>query len=173
MTSDGAPPGAEPPAAVPPVAIVAAHGQLAAGLVSAVAQITGRGELLVPLSNAGCSPADIERHLRDAAAEPSVRAVFTDLPAGSCTIAARRLLRDRPDLLLVTGVNLPALVDFVCRVASDASAEGVRPALDTAVERGRTALGVVAAPPPAPTTSDRAPAAAPPVATAPGASHAG
>ena len=165
MTSDGAPPGAEDAegAAVPHVAIVAAHGDFAAGLVSAVAQITGRGELLVPLSNAGCSPADIEQRLRTAAAEPSVRAVFTDLPAGSCTIAARRLLRDRPDLLLVTGVNLPTLVDFVCRVTPDASADGVRPVLDAAAERGRSALGIVAAPSPA----------VAPVPAAPGASHGG
>jgi PTS system N-acetylgalactosamine-specific IIA component len=146
MTSDGT------PAAAPAhVAIVAAHGELAAGLVSAVAQITGRSELLVPLSNTGCSPADIEQRMRAAAEESSVRAVFTDLPAGSCTIAARRLLRDRPDLVLVTGVNLATLVDFVCRVQADAAdgvgdgARGVRAVLDAAAERGRTALGVVAA----------------------------
>lgn len=128
------------------VAVVAGHGDVAAGLVSAVAQITGRGELLLPITNRGLCPSDIEAALRTAVSAEPVRAIFTDLPAGSCTIAARRLLRERPDLLLVTGVNLPTLVDFVCRVTgtgSDAPAEAM---VAAATERGRGALNVIAAP---------------------------
>ena len=41
------------------VAVVAAHGKLAAGLVSAVQAITGRGEELIPVSNEGLSAADV------------------------------------------------------------------------------------------------------------------
>jgi hypothetical protein len=138
---------------VPHVAIVAAHGDFAAGLVSAVAQITGRGELLVPLSNAGCSPADIEQRLRTAG-RGAVGARRVHRPAaGSCTIAARRLLRDRPDLLLVTGVNLATLVDFVCRVRPTRADGVARPARAAAradvargVERGAGARACAPAP---------------------------
>ena len=40
-----------------PVAIIAAHGDLATGLVSAVQQITGRGALFLPMTNSGMGAA--------------------------------------------------------------------------------------------------------------------
>jgi PTS system N-acetylgalactosamine-specific IIA component len=158
MTSsaDAAP---EPRSALPPnaeaVAIVAGHGDFAAGIVSAVAQITGRGALMVPITNRGLGAGDIETLLRDAASSARVRVIFTDLPAGSCTIAARRVLRDRPDLRLVTGANLPAVLDYVLgadavdAAAPEADLEAAR-RLVHAVERGRGALMQVGAPATAP-----------------------
>ena len=139
------------PAGGEAVAIVAGHGDFAAGVVSAVAQITGRGALLVPVTNRGLGAGDIEALLRDAASAARVRVIFTDLPAGSCTIAARRLLRDRPDLRLVTGANLPTVLDYVlgadCADASDPDAESdAAQRLLHAVERGRGALVQVGAP---------------------------
>lgn len=139
-----------------PVAVVAAHGDLAAGLVSAVAQITGRGGLLVPLSNRGLGPAEIEAALRAAIAGAPIRAIFTDLPGGSCTMAARRVQREHPDLALAAGVNLAALLDYVCAVdlARDTPAAAADPAaadrtgavVARAVERGRASLLVLGRP---------------------------
>jgi PTS system N-acetylgalactosamine-specific IIA component len=155
MTSsaDAAP---EPQSALGPnpeaVAIVAGHGDFAAGIVSAVAQITGRGALMVPITNRGLGAADLEALLRDAASSARVRVIFTDLPAGSCTIAARRLLRERADLRLVTGANLPAVLDYVLGADGGHAAapeEADREAaqrLTHAVERGRGALMQVGAP---------------------------
>jgi PTS system N-acetylgalactosamine-specific IIA component len=149
------------PAAPAPVALVAAHGDLAAGLVSAVEQITGRGALLVPLTNRGLGPAEIEVALRAALDAHGIRAVFTDLSGGSCTMAARRLQRERPGLSVATGVNLAALLDFVCAVdgrmarpagdgaAAEAAADALPADVARAVERGRGALAACA-PPPAP-----------------------
>ncbi|GLC26531.1 PTS sugar transporter subunit IIA [Roseisolibacter agri] len=160
--SDAPTPGAPTAAAL---AVVAGHGDFAAGLISAVAQITGRGDLLLPVTNRGLGPAEIDAALREAVQHASVRVIFTDLPAGSCTIASRRLLRERPDLRLVTGANLPAVLDFVmasdpapsdAAVEAPAATEAQAQALARAVERGRGAL-VVVAPPAAP--------ASPPLAT--------
>lgn len=162
-----------PPAA--PVAVVAAHGDLAAGLVSAVAQITGRGDLLLPLSNRGLGPAEIESALRTALAAGPVQAIFTDLSGGSCTMAARRLQRERPALSVATGVNLAVLLDFVCamdaRTAVDCApaapgaddAVSLGPVVARAVERGRGALVTCTppVPPPAGAAPDAAPTAAP------------
>ena len=94
-------------------AIVAAHGTLAAGFVSAVEQISGRGDALLPLSNVGLSAGDIQGRLTDLLDRTGARVVFTDLPAGSCTMAVRRLQRERPEVQLMTGVNLPMLLEFV------------------------------------------------------------
>ncbi|HMC56889.1 MAG TPA: hypothetical protein VKH19_17045 [Gemmatimonadaceae bacterium] len=116
-------------------AIVAGHGEFAAGLVSAVDQITGRGSAFRVISARDLSGADLDKLLVQAVEETGVTVVFTDLQAGSCTMAARRILRDRPDVLLVAGANLPMLLDFVF-------AEDVTPqeAARHAVERGRAAI---------------------------------
>jgi N-acetylgalactosamine PTS system EIIA component len=118
-----------------PRAVVAGHGDFAIGMVTAVDQITGRGAVLVPLTNRGLSGDDIARSLRDAVAEAGAHVVFTDLPAGSWTIAARRVQRDRPELIVVTGANLPALLDFVFQTDSPS---GI--AARHAADKGRGAM---------------------------------
>ena len=46
-------------------AVVAGHGDLASGLLSAVTQITGRDDVFVGLSNRALSAKDVERVLRE------------------------------------------------------------------------------------------------------------
>ena len=122
-------------------AIVAGHGEFAAGVVSAVVQITGRDDVFTVLSNRGLSGEEIERQLRERVEQGDVSVIFTDLPAGSSTIAARRLLRDRADLVLVTGANLAALLDFVFQDGVSAA-----DAAHHAADKGRAALVVTGAP---------------------------
>ncbi len=166
MTSNPAETSAEP-ARAEPIAIVAGHGDFASGMISAVDQITGRGELLLALTNREFGASELEGALRAAAGSAPVRVIFTDLPAGSCALAARRLLRERPDLVLVTGANLATIIDFVC-----AGAHAGREAVLASVERGRSALVAVAPSPPAP-PADALPAPTPPTApAAPAVSHA-
>ena len=116
-------------------AVVAGHGTFAAGLVSAVDQITGRGSVFATLSNRDLGAAEIEQRLR-AHVGDGVRVLFTDLPAGSVTIAARRVLRDHPDVALVTGTNVAVMLEFA--MAADAPNAG--PAAARAAEKGRDAL---------------------------------
>lgn len=130
-----------PPAPPAPRALVVAHGQLAAGLVSGVEAIAGRGTSFIALSNQGLGPADIERAIRESVEGASLEVVFTDLPMGSCAIAARKVQRLRPGLLVVTGVNLATLLDFAM-----ADGMGAREAAEKAVARGRDALGAVGQP---------------------------
>jgi N-acetylgalactosamine PTS system EIIA component len=124
-------------AATTPRAIVAGHGEFAAGLVSAVEQITGRGAQLIPVSVQGLSVEDIERLLRTRMHDANVHVIFTDLQAGSCTMASRRILRGVDDAVLIAGTNLPMLLDFVfadTRTPPDAARH--------AAERGRDAIAV-------------------------------
>ena len=118
-----------------PRAIVAGHGDFASGLVSAVHQITGRGDQLIPISVAKLCVQDIEMLLRQRMLDANVRVIFTDLQAGSCTMAARRILRGMDDAVLIAGANLPTLIDFVFardRTAAEAARH--------AAERGRAAI---------------------------------
>ena len=118
-------------------ALVVGHGDFAAGMVSAVGQITGRAALFQTLSNRDLGAEELTQRMREAV-EDGVAVIFTDLPAGSSTIAARRVLRDRPELRLVTGANLAALLDFVFKgEASDAQA------LERAAEKGRASITVL------------------------------
>ena len=129
---DGA---ADAGAPVQPRAIVAGHGDFAAGLVSAVQQITGRGDVFRTVSARDLSAADLDALIGRTIDETGVQVVFTDLQAGSCTMASRRILRDRPDVLLIAGANLPMLLDF-------AFADTLPPteAARHALERGRAAI---------------------------------
>jgi PTS system N-acetylgalactosamine-specific IIA component len=121
-----------------PRAIVAGHGDFANGLVSAVDVITGRGAQLVPIAVPGLCAEDIEQLIRDRMKESGVKVIFTDLQAGSCTMAARRILRGLDDAVLIAGANLPTLLDFV--FAENMSAiDAARHAAD----RGRAAITVV------------------------------
>src|ERR671915_544476 len=121
-----------------PRAIVAGHGEFAAGLVSAVEQITGRGDQFVPVAITGLGAEDIEQLLRERMVETGIRVVFTDLQAGSCTMAARRVLRGLTDAVVVCGTNLPLLLDFVFNDQATPS-EAAR----HAAERGRAAIALV------------------------------
>src|SRR5262245_35402759 len=108
---------------------------VASGRVSAVQQMTRRGAQLIPAPVAKLSVEDIEKLLRTRMQEANVRVIFTDLQAGSCTMASRRILRGMDDAVLVAGANLPTLLDFVF-------AEGRSPseAARHAAERGKAAI---------------------------------
>jgi PTS system N-acetylgalactosamine-specific IIA component len=120
-----------------PRAIVAGHGEFAVGLISAVQQITGRGDQLVAVSVAKLSVQDIEALLREKMVEHDVKVIFTDLQAGSCTMASRRILRGMDDAVLIAGANLPTILDFVF-----AEGKSAPEAARHAAERGRAAISV-------------------------------
>ena len=119
-------------------AIIAGHAEFSAGLVSAIQQITGRGSTFRAVSANNLSAADLEALIARAIDETGAKVVFTDLQAGSCTMAARRLSRLRPDVLLIAGANLPMLLDFVFADHLPA-VEAARHAL----ERGRAAITAI------------------------------
>src|ERR1700755_1238710 len=120
-----------------PRAIVAGHGDFAAGLISAVQQITGRGDQLVGVAVQKLSVSDIEALLRETTMAAGVNVIFTDLQAGSCTMASRRILRGMDDAVLIAGANLPTLLDFVF-----AEGKSAPEAARHAAERGKGAITV-------------------------------
>ncbi|CAN5859889.1 hypothetical protein BH23GEM3_BH23GEM3_11740 [soil metagenome] len=93
--------------------LIIAHSSLAAGLVAAVRQIAGLEETaLQPLTNEGRGPEGLVEAIRSAVGDAPV-ILFTDLGSGSCAFAARRVAIDRPNTAIVSGANLPVLLDFV------------------------------------------------------------
>jgi N-acetylgalactosamine PTS system EIIA component len=125
--------------AAPPTrrAVVAGHGDFAAGLISAVQQIAGKGDAFIAVTSRDLGGAAIEDTLRASVEASGVQVIFTDLPAGSCTIAARRVAHDVPGIIVVTGTNLSVLLGW----ALDADVGAA--AVEHAVERGRGAMAVL------------------------------
>jgi len=94
------------------VGVIVAHADVAGALVRAVEGISGIRGALVPLSNRDCTPEELERRVEDSVgAGPAV--VFVDLGSGSCAHVGRRVGRRAGDVAVITGVNLPMLLDFV------------------------------------------------------------
>ena len=119
-------------------ALVAGHGDFAAGLISAVDAITGQGAMLESIQVKGLCSEDIQQLLRERLLATGALVIFTDLQAGSCTMAARRVLREVAEVALVSGTNLPMLLDFVMSRGTDPVT-----AARNAVEKGRSSMSVV------------------------------
>lgn len=119
------------------VAVVAGHGGFAAGLVSAVQAITGRGDQVVAVSNEGLGAADVASTIAGALDQSGANVIFTDLPAGSCTLAARKLQKERATLTVVVGVNLPMLLEFILRDGHGGDD------IEAAVGRGRELVRII------------------------------
>ncbi|MCH1570000.1 MAG: hypothetical protein L7S64_01545 [Longimicrobiales bacterium] len=115
--------------------VVIAHGPMARAMVDAVRRIAGdAADTLIPLSNDGKGPEELRDEL-EALISDQPAVVFTDLLAGSCGMAAMSSCRDRARRAVVSGVNLPMLLEFVFHTDQplDALVECVK-------EKGRAAI---------------------------------
>ena len=93
--------------------VVVAHGPMARAMVDAGRKIAGdAADGLHPLSNDGKSPIQLRADLDQALGDGPV-ILFVDLQAGSCGVAALSSCRDSARRVVVSGVNLPMLLDFV------------------------------------------------------------
>ena len=118
-------------------AVVIGHGDFATGLVSAVSHICGLKEYFTAVSNADLAAPELEQRLRAELDASGATVVFTDLPAGSACVAAHRVLRDRPELVVVNGANLAMLLDFALH-QRDTAAETAR----AAAAKGQASISV-------------------------------
>ncbi|HEU0055117.1 MAG TPA: hypothetical protein VFQ39_18145 [Longimicrobium sp.] len=116
--------------------VVVAHASLGDGLAASVRSIAGVGEdALRAISNAGCGPEALQARVMEALGDEGPAIVFTDMGSGSCAFAARRIALQRPDTGIVTGVNLPVLLDFVFHRDMPVSE-----LVDRLVEKGRAGI---------------------------------
>ena len=122
-------------------ALVAGHGTFAEGMLSAVEQITGRSDLFIGVTNRDLSAQGVEELMRERIASSGAMVIFTDLPAGSCTMAARRIQREQSAITVVTGVNLATLLDYAFHADN-----GDVSAVEHAADKGRASLVVTGGP---------------------------
>jgi mannose PTS system EIIA component len=93
--------------------VLVGHGSMPDGMLDALRHITGaEADAVVAVSNRGKSPELLATEVEQAAGQgPAI--IFTDLPSGSCGFVARRLSHSVPGLVVISGINLPVLIDFV------------------------------------------------------------
>lgn len=104
-------PGAKP-ASAPVRGIVVAHADLAAALVRTVERISGIEGALEPVSNDGLGAEALRDRLRREGGEGPL-VIFVDLASGSCGMAGLGMAKGRADVAVLTGANVPMLLDFV------------------------------------------------------------
>ncbi|MEQ1834465.1 MAG: hypothetical protein ABL977_15575 [Candidatus Eisenbacteria bacterium] len=107
-------PGPEGTAPVRVPALIVTHADLSQALVRAAEKVVGAIDDVVLLSNEGLSRADLE-----AAIETRVQdwahggLLLTDFWGGSCHTCGASAARRHGELVIVTGINLPLLLDYL------------------------------------------------------------
>lgn len=95
-------------------ALLVMHADLAAALLRAAASVYGPIEDLETLSNSGHSRESLEEAIVERVAHWAHGGlVLTDFWGGSCHTCGIRAARGRGEVVVVTGVNLPMLLDFL------------------------------------------------------------
>ena len=108
---------------------------LAADEIDAARRIAGgAADGLVAISNEAKTPPELVSEL-DAAAGGHPALVFVDLQSGSCGMAALISCRDSEERAVISGVNLPMLLDFVFN-----RGEPFEVLIPRLVEKGREAI---------------------------------
>ena len=95
-------------------ALLVMHADLSAALLRAAEQVTGPIEGVETLSNTGLSRAELEREIIQRVERWTAGGlVFADFWGGSCHICGASAARGRGEVVVVTGLNLPTLIDYL------------------------------------------------------------
>ncbi len=95
-------------------ALLVMHADLAAALLRAAERLAGPIEDVAVLSNEGLSRDALEREIdRRVSGWAQGGIVFTDVWGGSCHQCGASAARGRGEVVVVTGLNLPILIDYL------------------------------------------------------------
>lgn len=114
--------------------ILVSHGKLAKGMKDTVEMIAGQQENLEAYEayENGTSDGSFINDLKNslASSKNDDVIVVTDVLGGSVNNEATQLLKDHPNLTILTGMNLPLIITLVTTVNSGISDEKVSEAID-------------------------------------------
>lgn len=95
-------------------ALLVTHADLAAALLRAAEKVYGPAGDLEVLSNEGLSRDGLEREIERRVADwPHGGLVLTDFWGGSCTLCGIAAARGHGEVVVVSGLNLPILLDYL------------------------------------------------------------
>jgi mannose/fructose-specific phosphotransferase system component IIA len=95
-------------------ALLVMHADLSSALMRAAQKVYGEFEGVAVLSNEGRSREDLEGEIgRLVSGWTHGGLVLTDFWGGSCHICGMAAARGRGEIVIVTGLNLPTLLDYL------------------------------------------------------------
>ena len=95
-------------------ALLVMHADLASALLRAAEQVYGPIDGVTVLSNEGLSREALEQRIVETVGVwESGGLVLTDFWGGSCHLCGASVARGRGELVIVTGINLPLLLDYL------------------------------------------------------------
>jgi mannose/fructose-specific phosphotransferase system component IIA len=104
--------GRVPPKRVP--ALIVTHADLAQALVRAAERVVGSIEDVTLLSNEGLSRLDLEDAIENCVRDwKEGGLLLTDFWGGSCHTCGATAARRHGEVVIVTGINLPLLLDYL------------------------------------------------------------
>ena len=121
--------------------IVVTHGQLGEELLRTVSLIVGEVQDCYALSGSDMGDEDVIRSIHDILDTRDVgrAVVFVDYFGGSCGASCVRATRDLEGVKVISGVNLPILLDFVTKQGS----MGLDELVDHLIRRGQESVKVI------------------------------
>jgi mannose PTS system EIIA component len=126
--------------------VLVSHGSLAAGVLDAATMILGPQSDVSTLSlQPEEDPAGLEARLRKLLDGAPSALILVDLFGATPANAAAALLRDRPDLEVISGVSLPMLVEVLARRDVSPAGELAAIALDAGREGAKDVGAVIRA----------------------------
>jgi mannose/fructose-specific phosphotransferase system component IIA len=121
--------------------VVVTHGKLADELVRTAELIVGKQEDLFPISGSDLCDEHVVERIRGILEErerPEIL-VFVDFSGGSCCINSVRAVEGVPEAKVISGVNLPMLLDF----ATKRETMGFNDMVDHLIRRGRESVKLI------------------------------
>ena len=95
-------------------ALIVMHGDLADALLRAAASVVGAVDGVEVLSNQGLSRSDLEHAIEQRVSGwADGGLVLTDFWGGSCHMCSAIVTRGRGEVVVLTGLNLPTLLDYL------------------------------------------------------------
>jgi mannose/fructose-specific phosphotransferase system component IIA len=94
--------------------IIIGHSSFAQAMFETAERIVGEQQHVAVISNTGYSGDALNERIAEVLDEDRAQdtLIFLDLPGGSCTISCYKLLKKDESLNIISGVNLPMLIEF-------------------------------------------------------------
>lgn len=126
------------------VGVIVTHAGLGQALLEAAAAVAGEAHGLATLSNEDLSLEALGQRLRDLVQRFGAAGciVFVDSRGSSCAVCSVDVLRDLRDVRIISGVNLPMLVDFLLR-RKDQDLDAM---VERLLQRGRSSVQLLKGP---------------------------
>lgn len=134
----------ETPRSAPLMGVIVTHAQLGQALLDAASRVAGDTQGLATLSNDDLSLEALGQRLRQLVLEraPAGCIVFVDSLGSSCAVCSLQALQDLRQVRVISGVNLPMLVDFLLR-RRDQDLDAM---VERLLQRGRSSVSLLKGP---------------------------